>query len=219
MVEIIPAILVKTFEEFKKKVDAVENYTKWVQLDVSDGDFAPSRAWGDPVALHDYDPGVFIEAHLMVSEPERVIDDWLTGRSEEKDSGVSRIYFHYEATSQHEALITKIKDAGKEVGIALLPETPLGNIKLFDELLDAVLLFSGSLGFYGGTFNEEATLPKITALRQAHPQLIIEVDGGMNPETARRAVDAGASAIVSGGFIWNNGDIEAAIEELQNAVA
>lgn len=210
MIEIIPAILVKTFQEFTQKVDAVEDYVKWVQLDVADGDFAPNVTWGDPVALHDYDPGVFIEVHLMMAKPEKVIDQWLK-------SGAKRIYFHWEATTQHEEIIAKLKKNKIEAGIALLPETPLENINLIDELVDAVLLFSGSLGFYGGKFNEEATLAKLSVLSQAHPHIIIEVDGGMNPKTAKKVVKAGANAIVSGGYIWKSDDPSQAIKELQVA--
>ena len=218
MVEIIPSILVNSFEEFDEKVRAVEPYTKWVQLDVVDGDFAPNKTWGDPVALHDYDVGVLIEAHLMVAEPEMVIEDWITGRSEEKDSGIGRIYFHYEATRAHKEIIKKIKDAGKEAGIALLSETPISVISEFEKELDAIMLFGGSLGFYGGKFNGEATLTKISILRKSNPNVIIEIDGGMNPQTAKKVVDAGASAIVSGNYIWEHKKgVEEAISELQKA--
>lgn len=217
-IEIIPAILINSFEEFDKKVRAVEPYTIWVQLDVADGDFAPSKTWGDPVMLHDYDTSVFIEAHLMVEAPELVIDDWITGRAEEKDSGMRRIYFHYEATEKHQELIKKIKDAGKEAGIALLPETPLELIMPFQNQLDAVLIFAGNLGFYGGEFNE-SVLDKISELRKINPNVIIEVDGGMNPETAKKAVEAGANVIVSGGYIWGHKEgPQKAIEELKKIV-
>ena len=217
-IEIIPAILVNSFEEFTEKVKLVEDYTKWVHLDVADGDFAPSVAWGDPVQIHNFDTSVSVEAHLMIQEPEKVIDDWLTGRSEEGDSGVSRIYFHWEATSKHEEIIRKIKEARKEVGVAILPETPLDSIKLVDELLDAVMIFSGNLGYYGGKFNEKTILEKISSLRQAHPELIIEVDGGMNPETVKKAVSAGANAIVSGSYIWKHKeDPQIAIRELEES--
>lgn len=209
MIEIIPSILAKDFDEVKEKIKIVEDYTTWVQLDVADGDFAPNVSWGDPVALKYYDPGVFIEAHLMVAEPEKVIEDWVK-------SGVKRIYFHYEATSQHEEIIATIKKSKLEVGIALLPETPLNVIDPFVDSLDAVLLFAGNLGFYGGEFNEEATLTKISALRKAEPDIIIEVDGGMNPKTAKKVVEAGANAIVSGSYIFESKDIKKAIEELRN---
>lgn len=218
-IEIIPSILVNSFEKFDEKIKAVEPYTKWVQLDVADGDFAPNRTWGDPVQLHNYDAGVLIEAHLMVAAPENIIDDWLTGRSEEKDSGVSRVYFHYEATTKHEEIIKKIKDAGVEAGIALLPETPLTVIPEFEKQLDAVLLFSGALGFYGGKFNEKATLAKISTLRERNPNVIIEVDGGMNPNTASKVVEVGANAIVSGSYIWQHKNgVSDAIKDLEESV-
>jgi len=218
-IEIIPAILVNSFEEFDKKIRAIEPYTKWVQLDVADGDFAPNTTWGDPVALHDYDPGVLMEAHLMVQEPEKIIDDWISGRSEEGDSGVSRIYFHYEATTQHDEIIKKIKNAGKEVGIAILPETPLSVILELEKDLDAVMLFSGSLGFYGGRFNEEATIAKISTLRKRNKSVTIEIDGGMNPKTAKKVVDAGATSIVSGSYIWKHKKgVKGAISELSKSV-
>ena len=106
--EIIPSILVNSFEEFDKKIRVVESHVKWVQLDIADGNFAPNKTWGDPSQLRDYNTEVLIEVHLMVSEPEKIIDEWLIVRS------VRRIYFHYEATNQHEMIIKKIKDAGKE---------------------------------------------------------------------------------------------------------
>lgn len=222
-IEIIPSILVNSFEEFDEKVRAVEPYVKWVQLDVADGDFAPNKTWGDPVALHDYDAGVLIEAHLMVQEPEKVIDDWITGRSEERDSGIARIYFHYEATSAHKDIIKKIKDSGKEAGIALLSETPLEVIMPFQNQLDAVLIFSGNLGFYGGSANwksnEEKILTKISTMREYNPDVIIEVDGGMNLENARKVVEAGANVIISGSYIWQHKKgVEEAISELNKSV-
>lgn len=208
MVEIIPAILAKDFDEVREKIDSVENYVSWVQIDVADGDFAPNLTWGDPIALKYYDPGVFMEVHLMISRPESVISDWVK-------SGAKRIYFHYEATSQYEEIVSCIKKNKIEAGIALLPETPLSNIDSIVKSLDAVLIFSGSLGFYGGDFNEEATLTKISALRKAQPDIIIEVDGGMNPKTAKKVVEAGADAVVAGSYIFGSKDIKKAIEELK----
>src|SRR3990167_1901472 len=216
-IEIIPSILVNSLEEFDERVRAVEPYVKWVQLDVADGDFAPNKTWGDPSQLRDYNTEVLIEAHLMVSEPEKIIDEWLIVRS------VRRIYFHYEATNQHKKIIKKIKDAGKEAGIALLSETPIGVIMPFQNQLDAVLIFSGNLGFYGGSANwqgnEEAILTKISTMREYNPDVIIEVDGGMNLENARKVVEAGANVIISGSYIWQHKKgVEEAISELNKSV-
>lgn len=218
--EVIPAILVNSFEEYQEKMRVVEQRVNWVQLDVSDGDFAPGFAWGDPEQVHDYDAGCFVEAHLMVQEPENIIEDWLTGRSEEKDSGIRRIYFHYEATAAHEEIIDKIKAAEKEAGLAILPDTPLSALNDLPKKLDAILVFSGNLGFYGGDFseNEDVTLEKISTLRDKYPHLTIEVDGGMDPRTARKVAEAGANAIVSGSYIWNSEDPLKAIEELENSI-
>src|SRR3989338_6757884 len=79
--EIIPSILVNSFEEFDKKIRVVESHVKWVQLDIADGNFAPNKTWGDPSQLRDYNTEVLIEVHLMVSEPEKIIDEWLIVRS------------------------------------------------------------------------------------------------------------------------------------------
>jgi len=211
MTEIIPAILAKDFDEVKKKIRQVEDYTHWVQLDVADSDFVSSYAWGDPIALRAYDPGVFIEAHLMVAEPEKVIEDWIR-------SGVKRIYFHYEATSQHKAIVEKIQESELEAGIAILAETPASVLDPLIDSLDAVLLFAGDLGSYGGIFNEVATLPKIVSLRKARPDIIIEVDGGMNPKTAEQVVEAGANAVVAGSYIFGSKDIQKAIGELKDVM-
>lgn len=235
-VEIIPSITgAKNFEEFEEKIGKIKQYTTWVHWDISDGEFAPNFSWGDPVQIHNYDPGVFIELHLMVEAPELVMDDWLGIKKEaptfakdevgvptvsvgKKDSGVYRIYFHYEATENHRELIKKIKDAGKEVGVALLLETPIELIMPFQNQLDAVLIFSGNLGFYGGEFNE-VVLEKISQLRSINSDVIIEIDGGMNPETAKKAVRAGANAIVSGGYIWSHKEGTAkAIGELRKSI-
>jgi len=212
MPEIIPSILVNTLDEVKEKIAHVENYVNWVQLDVADGDFAPSVSWGDPRELKYYDPGVFIEAHLMITKPEKVIDDWIK-------SGVKRIYYHWEATSVHEEIIGKIKEAKLEAGVALLQDTPIDVIAPVADTLDAVLLFSGTLGFYGGQFNEDVMLPRIKALHERWPALTIEVDGGMNPDTAPKAVVAGAELIISGSYIWNSDNKQQAIEELRRVVS
>jgi len=209
MIEIIPSIIAKDFGELKERIEKIEDYVKWTQLDISDGDFAPNRTWNDPVQLKYYDPGVFMEAHLMIQEPEKVIDEWI-------ESGVKRIYFHYEATSVHQELIDKIKEAKLEAGVAILQETPLSLISSLRNL-DVVLLFSGSLGFYGGEFNTDDILPRISTLRDKYPGLKIEIDGGMNPRTAKQAVDAGANLIISGSYIFDSGNIKGAIEELKNA--
>jgi len=208
MAQIIPAILAESFEDAQGKVHLVAPYTNWVQLDVSDGIFAPTVTWGEPELIRELG-GVSVEVHLMVQKPEEILPLWL-------DSGAKRIYIHYEATQEHEKCLSLIRGAGMEAGIALLQKTPVDVLEPFEKLLDAVLIFDGELGEYGGTFHEEI-LEKISTLRRNYADLTIEVDGGMNPESARKVVEVGADAVVAGSFIFGSKNPQAAIEELQEA--
>ncbi|MEX0916740.1 MAG: hypothetical protein WDZ44_01400 [Candidatus Spechtbacterales bacterium] len=209
MAEIIPAILTDNFEDAYTKAGVVVGIVRWIHLDVSDGVFAPRVTWGEPERIRELG-NIRVVAHLMVKSPEEILPLWL-------DSGVARIFIHYEATQEHERCISMIKGAGIEVGIALLQGTSVDVIAPFSSMIDAVLVFSGSLGSYGGVFQGEETLSKISTLRRHYPDLTIEVDGGMNLKSARMVVEAGADVIVSGGFIFRNKNPQQAIEELEEA--
>jgi len=111
MIEIIPAIIAKSFKELKEKVDLVGPYVKWVQLDIMDSSFVPNFTWNTPSDLKYYDPGVFMEAHLMISEPEKYIGRWI-------DAGVKRIIFHIEATSDPHAAIRACREKHIDVASA-----------------------------------------------------------------------------------------------------
>lgn len=209
--EIIPAILVKSFEEFRQKFELVKNLVRWIQLDVVDGVFAPQKTWGDPAIIKNFEKrGVAFEIHLMVADPEKEIAVWL-------DAGVERLYFHYEASKSPEMLISELKSHGIKPGIALLVDTPIESITSFLESLDAVLLFSGSLGFYGGKFDARV-LPKIKELRRISKDITIGVDGGIKPETAKQCFEAGADTLVAGSYIFGQKDVKKAIEELKNSL-
>jgi len=210
MVEIIPAIIAKTFKELKDKVKLVEPYARWVQLDIMDGSFVPNTTWNKPGDLKYYDPGVLLEAHLMISEPEKFVERWI-------DGGVRRIIFHFEATSDPHAIIQLCRARKVDVGVAINPETSVETIKSMDELVDMVLVLGVTPGFGGQKF-KPSVIPKIRALHKANPHLTIGVDGGMNVKTTKKVVDAGASVIVAGSYIFGSGDIDKAIEELKNAV-
>jgi ribulose-phosphate 3-epimerase len=127
MIEIIPAIIAKDFQELAEKIKKIKPFFNWAQLDVMDGKFVENATWNNPTELpiltENSSPLKF-EAHLMVEKPEDVIDDWLK-------SGVKRIIFHYEATGKHQEIIDKIHQAGLEVGIALNPETPIDVLNEF----------------------------------------------------------------------------------------
>ena len=209
--EIIPAILVDSGQSAMEKVNMVSPHIRWVQLDVCDGKFVESVSWGEPDKLGEYIKGVFVEVHLMVENPENVIDKWVK-------SGAKRIYIHYESTDRHREILKRIKDGGVETGIALLPDTPVDVVAEMYEDIDCVLLFSGNLGHYGGEFLQEPTLTKISTLQKNYKDIIIEVDGGVNLEIARMIHQRGVTNIVSGGYIFKSDSPVDSIENLKNAV-
>lgn len=211
MVEIIPSIIAKDFNDFCTKVQKVSPYVSWVHLDVADGAFAPNKTWGEAKEISRCVSAAAIEVHLMVENPESVLDDWLS-------SGVKRIIYHFESTDAHEEIIRKCKEQNISVFVALREETPADSLQGIGKEIDGVLLFSGNIGFYGSTFKPDVILSKIFSLHEAFPGLTIEVDGGMNPQTAKQAVKAGATQIVSGSYIFKSENIEEAIATLKEAV-
>ena len=206
-IEIIPTILVKTFSEVKERIRAVEKYVQWLQLDIMDGIFVDNETWRNPGDLIGFETKVKIEAHLMVEKPEEVIDDWL--------KVADRVIVHFESNiSDLTGLIQKIHNSGKQIGLAINPETDFSVVEPFLKDLDLVLFMTVHPGWGGQKFREEV-LVKIKSLREIWPKGNIEVDGGMNPETAAKAIKAGANLICAGTYIFRSKNIKKAIEELK----
>lgn len=218
--EVIPAIIAKDIKEVEEKIRKVETLVTWVQLDIMDGNFVPNTTWNNPEELNAQDFSVFLEAHLMILSPQDKIDSWIA-------SGIKRIIVHIETVGaershtktdplRHQVvdMAEKIHSAGAQFGLALSPETPLSAIENFLDYCNIVLVLAVSPGFGGQEFKEEV-LPKIRELQKTAPQVKIAVDGGINPETGRRCVEAGADILVAGSYIFNSENIQEAIEELQ----
>ncbi len=208
MVEIIPSINVSDFAEAKTKIKKVEKYAKWAHLDVSDGVFTKHVSWHEPKDLVGFKTKLKLEVHLMIQNPEKEIEEWLI-------KPVSRIIFHQEATKDQWLLIKKIKEAKKEVGIAIKPDTPW--LKLFPYIgkVDMFQFLAVSPGPSGQEFNEEI-LHKLGHMRQVCPECIIEVDGGVNKRVATRLIKEGANLLVAGKAIFETKDIKKAIMELSS---
>ena len=208
MIQVIPTIIAKDFQELQEKIKKIELYVEWAQLDIMDGDFVNNSTWRSPADLKNLETNLNLEAHLMINNLEEVLDDWIS-------SGVKRIIFHYEATDKHEEIIEKIKESGLEVGLAINPETSLEKIDDFIKKLDLVLIMTVIPGFGGQEFLEE-TLGKIKELRGDYKDVNIEVDGGINLESASKAVQAGANLLASGSVIFKSDNIEEIIKKLKN---
>ena len=211
MVEVVPTILVKSQEEFEKRLRLVEPYVERVQWDIIDGVFVENTAFSDVFVLKDLDTKLAIEADLMVADPQNWIERFL-------NTCVDRLIFHVESTSEPEVLIQDAKTAGFKVGLTLDPDTPLKQIWDYLEEVDLFQAMGVKSGWGGQEFVPEV-LDRIGEVRRSFPELDISVDGGINAETASQVIAAGASTLCAGSFIFDSDNIEEAIKTLRNANA
>jgi len=207
MIEVIPTIIAKDFSEVQEKIKKVEPYVDWAQIDVMDGQFVENTTWNEPADLKKLETGLNLEVHLMIKEPEKYIDQWI-------DSGVKRIIFHIEATNKVKEIIDQVKRAGLGVGLAINPETLVEEVDQFVDQLDLVLVMTVNPGQGGQEFLEHC-LGKIEQLRAKYKRVKIEVDGGINLETAPKVIRAGANLLASGTAIFKSGNIEQAVNALK----
>ncbi len=206
--EIIPAINADSFEEVRRRIKLVEPFVKWVQLDIADGTFTKNTTWHEPEDLLSLKTPLKIEAHLMISNIEKRIENWLL-------PNISRIIFHLEAAKDAGFVIEKCRAAAKEVAIAIGPDTPWTRAVPYLDKIDMVQILAVYPGLAGQKFQEE-NLDKIAHLRKECPKCIIEVDGGINKEIAQKVIKAGANIINAASVIFSAKDIKKAIEELKN---
>jgi len=204
--EVIPSINVKTFEGIKERIHLVEPHVQWCHLDVTDGFFSSHETWRNPKDLLDLETGLNIEVHLMVSNPDAVIDDWLI-------PPIKRVIVHAEVVRDFDLIREKCRDRGIEIGIAINPDTPVEAFSPYIGKADLYLCLAVSPGPSGNPMSQN-TIEKIVSFRKYCQECIIEVDGGVNPETGAAAVKAGANFLVSGNYIFSSGSIENAITSL-----
>ncbi len=206
--DLIPAINVDDFEEVEKRIKIVEPFVKWVQLDITDGTFTKNTTWHNPEDLLSLKTSLKIEAHLMISNVDERIENWLI-------APVNRIIFHLETSKGPDFVIEKCKKAGKEVGIAIGPDTAWTQLVPYLNKVNLIQILGVYPGLAGQKFQEEC-FDKIIHLRKECPKCIIEVDGGMDKETAKKAIEAGANIIIAATAIFDKPDIKKAIEELKH---
>lgn len=211
MTEIIPSILVKTKEELLARISAVESLVERVHLDIADGIFVPNMTIAGFSEIENIETTLKFGVHLMVSKPENHILRWLRTPAES-------FAFHIESTSQVMEVIEKIREAEKEVGLALNPDTPLSAIESYVNEIDFVHFMTVSPGFYGGEFVEDV-LDKMSDCHYFYPDKTIVVDGGVNPDTAPKLVQAGANILVAGSYVFKDNSPAKALEELKMSIA
>jgi ribulose-phosphate 3-epimerase len=202
-VRIAPSILSADFAALGQEVAAVTDAgADWIHVDVMDGHFVPNLTIGPMVvkAVRKYSKLPF-DVHLMITPVDPLVPAYV-------EAGADTISFHPEAGPHIHRTIQLIKSLGKRVGAVLNPATPLAAIETVLGDLDLVLVMSVNPGFGGQAFIE-SQLAKIASLRRAIDALgkpiDLEVDGGINAETARRCIAAGADALVAGTAVFKGG--------------
>jgi len=202
-VRIAASILSADFAELGREVEAVEAAgTDWIHVDVMDNHFVPNLTIGPMVvkALRKHSTRPF-DVHLMITPVDALVPAFV-------DAGADTISFHPEAGPHVHRTLQLIKSHGKRAGLVLNPATPLSAVEPVLADLDLVLVMSVNPGFGGQAFIV-SQLAKIAALRKAIDALgkpiDLEVDGGVNPETARQCIEAGADALVAGTAVFRGG--------------
>ena len=190
---VVPAILTEDPVALETMVRQAEAFTAYVQLDVMDGQFVPSRSitLEHLAGLH---TKLGWEAHLMVLHPE----DYLEGL---RRAGAKRVIFHYEATSSPGEVISRARELDLQVGLAINPETPVSAILPLARRVDSVLFLSVHPGFYGSRFIPEV-LDKITEFSRARPGVETGIDGGIKEGNIAQVARARPGAIYVGSAIF-----------------
>ena len=214
MVKIAPSVLSANFAELKKEIDSITKAdADWIHYDVMDGHFVPNISFGYSI-LNDIAKitDLYLDVHLMISDPMKYVDAFI-------DAHASLIVFHIEAIEDEKQvrnLIQHVHDRQVDVGISIKPKTSVDAIKPYLEDIDVILVMSVEPGFGGQSFIENS-IDKIKELSmlQEQYQFLIEVDGGINEETAFQCKNAGADVLVAGSYVFNQKDRKKAIDSLK----
>ena len=205
MTKVAPSMLSADFSKLGEEIKRIESAgADWAHLDVMDGMFVPNLTFGAPViaSIRKVTKMPF-DVHLMIEDPGRYVDAFAK-------AGSDMLTVHVEASGDTKGALKKIRDLGVRPGITLNPKTPVEDLDPYLDLVDLVLVMTVQAGFGGQSF-QEVGLSKISYLREyadsRNPKLEISVDGGINRETGKRCVDAGATVLAAGSSLFGLGNM------------
>lgn len=212
---IAPSLLAADFSRIKEETErAMNSGGDWMHLDVMDGHFVDNISFGPAVVravedCHD----AFLDVHLMISRPDHYLERFL-------DAGSDMITVHVEADHDVSTTLKRIRNAGRQAGLALNPATPMTDVEPYLDQIDMLLCMTVVPGFGGQSFMHEV-MPKVehaASWREQHSLgYHIEVDGGIDHETAVHAKNAGANVLVAGSSTFKASDMAQAIEAIRTA--
>lgn len=205
---VAPSILSADFLRLGEAIHMVEeSEAEWIHCDIMDGHFVPNISYGIPVvkAVRPATKKV-VDCHLMIEHPELYVGAFA-------DAGADMITVHQEACTHLDRQVAQIHDLGCKAGVALNPATPVETLVDILHAVDMVLIMSVNPGFGGQKFIPRA-LDKVRRLRALAPDLLIQVDGGVNAETGAQLVAAGADVLVAGSYVFGAAEPKEAIHSL-----
>ena len=188
------------------KIRTVEPHIQWVHLDIADGTFTENTLWHDSRDLVGLETQPKIEVHFMIARPEERIGEWLL-------PCIKRVIVHHETVRDIDFLMARCQEEDVELGVAIATDTPWTVLKPYIGKVNFFQILAVHPGFTGQQFQEH-NYDKIRHLRELCPACDIEADGGINPKTAKKCIEAGANILAAASAIFGQDDIKRAIEQL-----
>ena len=214
---IAPSMLACDFGNLYSEIQMVnKSEANWFHIDVMDGVFVPNISFGTPIMkVLKKNAKKTLDVHLMIVNPDNYLESFA-------ELGADILTVHYEACTHLHRTVQRVKDLKMKAGVAINPHTPISSLKSIIKELDLVCIMSVNPGFGGQSFIE-GTYSKIEELKslikEQSSKAIIEIDGGVNSENAKKLIDCGANALVAGSFVFKSSEPVNTIKELKTLTA